>query len=74
VIFLSRESIAPKTIVMHELTHAAVCTDAKGDFLPDNMYYNSVTPEDHEGIYAFTEIWGELLYRNPKLGKWLASH
>lgn len=62
--------IRRQTILMHELSHAAVCGD---DFHPNNMYYNSTTNEDHEGIYKFAEIWSEMLRRNPALARYMGA-
>jgi hypothetical protein len=66
-IFISNGSMRKQTALMHELSHAAVCIDAGGGFMVNNLYYNSLTNLDHEGIYRFSEIWAELLIRNPQL-------
>jgi hypothetical protein len=66
-IWISDESKRKPTVLMHELTHAAVCMDALTGFKVNNMYYNSESNDGHEGIYRFTNIWAEILIRNPKL-------
>lgn len=64
---------AERRLLMHELTHAMVCTGADNGFSAANMYYNSTTNDDHEGIYKFTILWSELLQRNPGLALYLGN-
>ena len=59
--------------LMHELSHATVCTGALSGFLPLNLYFNSTTGAEHEAIYHFSEMWREMLRRNPDLARYLAS-
>lgn len=72
-IYISRKSMYPRVTAMHEINHAGVCTNSLTDFLPDNMYYNSTKPGLHEGIYRYSEMWAEILSRNPQLAAWLAE-
>lgn len=62
-----------RKLLLHELSHAAVCTDTIAGPIPNNFYYNSTTPEAHEGIYNFSDVWAELFYRNPDLANYLGS-
>lgn len=72
-IVILRSSEDKHTALMHELSHAMVCTDAGGGFGVNNLYYNSTTSADHEGIYRFTALWAELLHRNPDLAFYLGQ-
>jgi len=63
----------PQETLMHELSHAMVCLDASKDFDVNNMYYNSLTNDEHEGIYKYAEMWGSLLQRNPELAAYLGT-
>ena len=72
-IYISSTAINKHTALMHEITHAAVCTDAAFDFTVNNLYFNSKTNVDHEGIYKFTEFWAAMLQRNTELAKYLTQ-
>jgi len=58
--------------LFHEILHAGTCTESKdGDV--NNLYWNSSTPEKHEGIYRLSQYLTELFYENPELVKYLAG-
>lgn len=59
--------------LMHELSHAMVCTDAGGGFISKNAYFNQTTDDEHEGIYRFARMWAELFRRNPQVARYLAG-
>lgn len=72
-IYISRESDRKATSIMHEVSHAVVCTDASEGFTVNNMYYNSKTNDGHEGIYAWSDVWSEILQRNPDLANYIVK-
>jgi len=58
---ISSKARSPHTVLMHELMHAMVCQDSAHNFTVNNLYYNSKTNEDHEGIYKTSELWGRVV-------------
>jgi hypothetical protein len=62
-----------RRVLWHEITHAAVCLDASGDFTVKNMVLNSTSNEAHEGIELYAEIWAEIARRNPRLMQYFAQ-
>lgn len=55
--------------LLHELLHAGTCRD--GDV--HNLYWNSSSPEAHEGIYRLADYLTDLLHENPELTKYMAG-
>jgi len=73
VVSIKRGSPNYRKLLWHELSHASVCAFIDGDFIPNNLYFNSTTAIAHEGIYNFSDVWSELFYRNPDLAAYLGS-
>jgi hypothetical protein len=73
LIYIKASTDRTRTILMHELSHAAVCMGADMGFHPNNLYFNSTDNGSHEGVYHFSELWAEILYRNPDLAAYLGS-
>ena len=59
-----------REVVLHELLHAGTC-DNKGQ--THNLFYNSSSPENHEGIYKIADYISSLLSNNPDLSKFLSG-
>lgn len=70
-IFLTQKETAAdeRDTLLHELLHAGTCEDGKSN----NLYWNSTTSEDHEGIYKISDYFSDLFYENPELAKYLAG-
>jgi len=73
VVFNKKYPQSHGTILVHELSHALVCTDAGWNFQPNNLIYNSTDAIKHEGIYQFAAMWAELLQRNPGLAEFISQ-
>lgn len=69
----SSAGVDVRSVLFHELSHAMVCFSGPEGTGADNLYFNSLTNDAHEGIYNYTDAWRETFKRNPGLGSYLGG-
>lgn len=64
----SLDYVNQNDVILHELLHAGTCDEAGKSH---NLYYNSTTETDHEGIYKISDFFTILFHDNKDLAKHL---